>query len=309
MSLPEVEGLSSSDVIESTMIPPMISLIFYGGYIVLYGICIHVIVKQRRTNYIINDIIITILFNVVTGGLVSIMVNCFLQAKCDLAQSPIHECQVLDHSELEGTMFTTQVTIVIANIITDGILIWRCYLIWNQKWSIIAPLIFICVANNGALSVGFFFVPSAIVVVSHTQITMEGIFFISFVMGGILTNVSLTLLIAGRIIYISHGIKNFSTSSAQKMYQTIISATLESGLLYPFILVLYGSVTISHHLSKDAQTERQLFVAAGVLYSVLLPVMGIASTLIIVRIMLGIAVEDKKSIRDTALVEIGEQSV
>ncbi|KAF9260293.1 hypothetical protein L218DRAFT_1053083 [Marasmius fiardii PR-910] len=127
--------------------------------------------------------------------------------------------------------------------------------------------------------------------------TRVAILLLCFIAGGIVTNVSLTLLIAGRIIYISKGVEGFCTSSAKKKYRTVISATLESGLIYPLILVLYGSLMIPQ------TPPRGLAVAVNILYSMVPSIMGIASTLVIVRAAVGISIQDEQSFRSTILGE------
>ncbi|KAF9249720.1 hypothetical protein L218DRAFT_1010676 [Marasmius fiardii PR-910] len=53
------------------------------------------------------------------------------------------------------------------------------------------------------------------------------------------------------------------------MYQTVISAMLESGLLYPITLVLNGFAIISNSLSGDENTH----IMARAFYAMLPPVM------------------------------------
>ncbi|KAG7097995.1 hypothetical protein E1B28_005303 [Marasmius oreades] len=140
-------------------------------------------------------------------------------------------------------------------------------------------------------------------------INLEDNIFMLFMVGSIVTNVLLMLLIVGRIIYISQGVQDLTTSSTQKMYQTVISAILESGLLSPVILVLYGSFTIRLWFPMTDEVALPFLIISETLYSILLPTMGIASTLIIVRTAVGIAIEDENSFRATVLGEISEQNV
>ncbi|KAF9256167.1 hypothetical protein L218DRAFT_842321, partial [Marasmius fiardii PR-910] len=60
-----------------------------GVYLVLYGICIHIIVKRRQEGHLINGTIITMLFIVATFGLVLNIVAYMLGAKVNIAiQAP-----------------------------------------------------------------------------------------------------------------------------------------------------------------------------------------------------------------------------
>ncbi|KAF9260303.1 hypothetical protein L218DRAFT_589519 [Marasmius fiardii PR-910] len=98
---------------------------------------------------------------------------------------------------------------------------------------IILPFSLICMINTvtGILAVC---VPPSTESVGFVGIILDSLRFpesriaillLCFIIGSIVTNVSLTLLIAGRIIYITRGVDGFCTSSARKMYRTAISAT------------------------------------------------------------------------------------
>ncbi|KAF9260305.1 hypothetical protein L218DRAFT_946969 [Marasmius fiardii PR-910] len=156
-------------------------------------------------------------------------------------------------------------------------------------------MIVVCLSE----SLGYFSFVAIILDRPGSPPTRVAILLLCFIAGGIVTNVSLTLLIAGRIIYISKGVEGFCASSAKKKYRTVISAIigrLESGLIYPLILVLYGSLMIP-------QTPQGLAVAVNILYSMVPSIMGIASTLVIVRAAVGISIQDEQSFRSTILGE------
>ncbi|KAJ8089905.1 hypothetical protein PM082_018483 [Marasmius tenuissimus] len=127
------------------------------------------------------------------------------------------------------------------------------------------------------------------------------------------SNLLLTLLIAGRIIYIAYCVGKClpPQSVVPTMHKTVLSATLESGLMYPVALVIYIVCmrwTQRHDLSK---ADRDANVGGFWVYNLiaftvwdsLITVMGIASTLIIVRVSLGVAIHDEKSFKETIVTE------
>ncbi|KAJ8074222.1 hypothetical protein PM082_012525 [Marasmius tenuissimus] len=123
------------------------------------------------------------------------------------------------------------------------------------------------------------------------------------------SHVLLTSLIAGRIFYISRQVTKYGALRVSRMYKTIIAACLESGLIYPVDLLIYtaSSLALSAELrganGEVIPTASTIFPEVS--YSLMIPVMGIASTLIIVRTALGIAINNQESFKTNVLGEMG----
>ncbi|KAK1215838.1 hypothetical protein PQX77_021539 [Marasmius sp. AFHP31] len=141
------------------------------------------------------------------------------------------------------------------------------------------------------------------------------IILLSFASGTFCTNLLLTIMIAGRVFFIGHQVAKLIKQPMGAMYKTIIHASVESGLLYPFVMAGYVICLILLAQAQSAESlvannhriigpEVKIQVVCNIIYSCLNPVMGIASTLIIVRSALGIAIKDKNSFKMTVL---GEQ--
>ncbi|KAJ8089922.1 hypothetical protein PM082_018500 [Marasmius tenuissimus] len=86
------------------------------------------------------------------------------------------------------------------------------------------------------------------------------------------------------------------------LYKTVLSATLESGLIYPVALIIYAACVMGNIQAGDYDSLTRDLVSATV-WDSLITIMGIASTLIIVRVSLGIAIYDKKSFKETVVRE------
>ncbi|KAF9256119.1 hypothetical protein L218DRAFT_1007768 [Marasmius fiardii PR-910] len=203
---------SLNSIFDTALVPLVITLAFYGGYIVLYGICINIIVKRKQDNFIINGILTTALFIAATVGLVMAILAYVFEARASFALAMAFNPLLRSSSD-------------------------------NIKY-----------------------------IIDET----------------------------GRIIYISWGVEGFSTLFARRMYRTIISATFESGLLYPFILALYSSNMINEYLKK---AEFEAISVAHIFYAMLPIVMGVASTLIVVRTALGISVQGERTYRSNIMDE------
>ncbi|KAK1231871.1 hypothetical protein PQX77_005008, partial [Marasmius sp. AFHP31] len=75
---------------------------------------------------------------------------------------------------------------------------------------------------------------------------------------------------------------------------------LESGMIYPIALSTYAAGALSSDSGNFDQSTSDALLAQSVFYS-LVTIMGIASTLIIVRITLGVAIHDEKSYKETIM--------
>ncbi|KAJ8091975.1 hypothetical protein PM082_024210 [Marasmius tenuissimus] len=122
-----------------------------------------------------------------------------------------------------------------------------------------------------------------------------------FTLIALVGNLLLTIIIAGRIFFVAYRVGKYLPvcTSVPKVYRTTISATLESGLLYPVALIIYTACTLSGaHISSTVQ------LVAEAVFGSLVTIMGIASTLIIVRVSLGVAIHDEKSYKETIMRDI-----
>ncbi|KAJ8074582.1 hypothetical protein PM082_015485 [Marasmius tenuissimus] len=110
-------------------------------------------------------------------------------------------------------------------------------------------------------------------------------------------------LIAGRVFYISHQVAKDLKQPIQRIYKTAIYASLESGILYPLTLLIFTLLLITEYFNRDTIAAGSIALGSRGIYSGFVPIMGIASTLVIVRSALGIAINDEKSYRATVLEE------
>ncbi|ESK80696.1 hypothetical protein Moror_9516 [Moniliophthora roreri MCA 2997] len=78
---------------------------------------------------------------------------------------------------------------------------------------------------------------------------------------------------------------------AGKMYRTVIAATLESGLFYS----VYLGVLVIFEIATRQSKLGGLDYMRAVFLRLWAPVAGIASTIVIVRVALGISLDDTKS--------------
>ncbi|KAJ8091973.1 hypothetical protein PM082_024208 [Marasmius tenuissimus] len=197
---------------------------------------------------------------------------------------------------------------ILANILTEVILIWRCYLVWGRgrlgvAVSVVPALIALdadvyCIWVLVTKIQLFYHQGTNNPSIVNTHDRLIGIFALLALTG----NLMFTVLIAGKILFVAYRVGKSlpACTSIPRMYETIISATLESGMIYPIALSTYAAGALSSDSNNFDQFTSDALLAQSVFYS-LVTIMGIASTLIIVRITLGVAIHDEKSFKETIM--------
>ncbi|KAJ7054144.1 hypothetical protein C8F01DRAFT_1164088 [Mycena amicta] len=148
----------------------------------------------------------------------------------------------------------------------------RCYVIWGCNWKAVAlPLVsYVCTIIGGFLDL--LPLPPASARAALT-VGYGGVFF---------TNVFASTLAAGRIWYQSRRLAKLMGSSPRQRYMDLTAIILESGLIYPILLI----ITIVIFLTPTPTVAVLVCIAAAY------HVVGIAPTFIIVRVGLGVSTQD-----------------
>ncbi|KAJ7480285.1 hypothetical protein B0H11DRAFT_2233407 [Mycena galericulata] len=177
-------------------------------------------------------------------------------------------------NELENLHSASNFVLVVNNLVTDGLFVYRCFVVWGRNVRVVFAPILMLLATT---VLGY--------LVSHEDwVKLGGLDTrVPFIMSA-LTNIILIGLTAGRIWWIRRDACALSESAAVRAYNTVIAIILESGAIYCFsVLIFLICVSVS---SVNNQLITIVFLAA------VPQIMNIASTLIIVRVGLGRAFED-----------------
>ncbi|KAK7028056.1 hypothetical protein VNI00_015007 [Paramarasmius palmivorus] len=262
--------------------------LIYGVYAVLFGICIRILFRRKGKAYKYHLFAIVILFLLASADVALYMV----QDLNDLSESfRPHEI------EWEPIIPATMIQItLLCSAVADAILLWRFYTVWGRRWMIaIVPLIL------------DFSVVSFVVTSGSTQLVP---LHVAAIAAGIvsLNNIILSTLIAFQICSIGHQIEHYLGSRSRNMYRTALSATLESGVVYSTFLIGIVAIYIDlirrdpslskgdedPSLSKGDEDYPHIY-ALEFLLRAWPCVSGITSTIIIVRVALGISFNDVES--------------
>jgi len=179
-----------------------------------------------------------------------------------------------------------------ANSIGDGILLYRCYHLWAAKKSIIATPIILCVFNFLLFSSGLIIegVKDRDFDPPFTLTSVQDFFGISVILALVFsvvtlaTNILLTALIAFRILRLMRLTQKYGDADLQirnKQIHHLIVIILESGSVYPITVLLCVSLVF--------------FISPVKLVPIAAQALGIAPTLIMVRVELGLSIESDDS--------------
>jgi hypothetical protein len=227
---------------------------FYGIYLTLFCICIYILLR-RPQNWGNTVLLVTAiaLFTLSTVQLVLTLV---------LGASDIDGVSI----PYDNIEYTLNILYGVNNIIADGLVIYRCYCIWNHNlYVIILPIMLLIATSVFGLDIALNPYP--------------------FYILSLATNILVTALTAGRIWWFYREARARSMMDSQKRYVSAISILVESGMLYS-VAVLTFLIVVAVPAARMAGFATQATMAQ---------VMGIAPTLIIVRVGMGVTAESVQS--------------
>uniref|UniRef100_A0A0W0FDE9 G protein-coupled receptor n=1 Tax=Moniliophthora roreri TaxID=221103 RepID=A0A0W0FDE9_MONRR len=181
----------------------------------------------------------------------------------------------------------THFVYVLANVVTDVSLIYRCYIIWGSKRRfIVAP----CLVSIGSNSLGIVAVAYQFKTDLNSFLTGND-FFVGFMGSVTFTTLLLTFMMAGRVWWITRRRRNGFDSGLMKKIKATV-AIMQSALVYGLFLVVYQIQNARLPMSVDLG-----------IYPLLIQFAGISPTLIIVRAGLGLSVENSENSKQEAIFE------
>ncbi|KAJ7155619.1 hypothetical protein C8R46DRAFT_1356096 [Mycena filopes] len=222
---------------------------FYGIYFVLFCICMYILLR-RPWNLGTGVLLCTAiaLFGLSTA---QVVINLVLGA-VDLREITI---------DFRPLQTTTIVLYGINNFIADGLVIYRCYCIWNNSARVVVvPVILLIITTV------FGVIPA---------LPSNPLFIFSLA-----TNILVTALTVGRIWWIARKGRAYLQADAQRRYSSSAAILIESGALYSATVLAYLIMT----------TIPSARILLQLVFQMLTQIMGIAPTLIIVRVGMGISV-------------------
>ncbi|THU76228.1 hypothetical protein K435DRAFT_902517 [Dendrothele bispora CBS 962.96] len=163
---------------------------------------------------------------------------------------------------------------ILYSCVADLILIFRCYVVWDYKRTVLITVTVISIGNNVTAFVAWGFTIRDDYVIHNDESVIAAWFPWIFLIMNILVNLTLSLMIAGKIWQQRVATKILG-AKLQRIYRSALLITLESGILYSVTILACGLLA--------------LFVLTPLYcYCILLQMAAIAPTMITVRAGLGV---------------------
>ncbi|KAF9500222.1 hypothetical protein BDN71DRAFT_1440820 [Pleurotus eryngii] len=258
---------------KASLVALWVGTLLYGVYLVLFGICLYIFRGRKQSQNIVLVVTAFIMFALSTAHIIMTFLSTFyavLDPEKGLAP---------DHFALAaGYIYITN------NIVADGIIVYRCYIVWGSKKRIV---ILPCILLLATAVLGYTF-----------RITIQ------LVALSLVTSIVTTSLTAGRIMWISYQTKKHLGKQFAERYNMAFQVVVESGLMYSISLIIFlvvynngpgsdgGPSKIYPGQTQPITTFPYFFPASYIIYVALAQIMGIVSTLIIVRVGLGVSAGD-----------------
>ncbi|KAK6995718.1 ras-GEF domain-containing protein [Favolaschia claudopus] len=258
---------------------PLVASTSTRVYAVLFYQSVNVLVSRRRPHYRYHLACMSALFLLSTIHISLAYTWAFITDTADTAiyelfslKNPLPTLYMPDDPvSVHRIGILLKLRFSLTNAIADGIIIYRCYVIWGRRWQ---PVSFLIVAY-------IFTCIGAILGLLPLSGTSERAAMAVCIGSVFVTNVLGAGLAAGRIWWISRRAVTYLGRRSRKKYLDLTAILLESGLMYPVSLAIIVIV----YLIPATPTVSVLVCLASCYH-----IAGIAPTLIIVRVGLGTCV-------------------
>ncbi|KAF8188116.1 hypothetical protein BJ912DRAFT_904192 [Pholiota molesta] len=254
-----------------------IVLAFYGVYFTLSAICIRYLLMNRGRNrvvliYTVVSFIVSTIFMAASSKFVEVVL-------IESAVDPVGSAKLMPRLDL-----LQQVVYSMKIWLADSLLIYRLWIVWSGMFAIviIPSILFIGTLATGIAGVALFWQTS-----EEVQVIIVNLG-VAFHSCSVTINIIATALIAGRLLYQRRLIKSLGGDHSQE-YLSASAIFAESGALY--------SITGLVYIPLYGLDSPLIYVFAPLLEAA----SGIAPTLILIRIALGVAVSRRTHTQISAL--------
>ncbi|KAJ6540139.1 hypothetical protein DFH09DRAFT_1323159 [Mycena vulgaris] len=233
----------ASSVLLVNVLEIEVAALLYGLYCIFFARCAFILLQRlRRLER--------------QGILLGAMVTLFLLSSAQLFVLTLNSAMVTGVSSMNGAEIRTASLLiyVTSSICSDALLIYRCYVIWDDIPYVIVPPLILLV---NATAFGY-----AWNITVFQSISLS-------------TVISVTLLTVSKVVWATFQRRAYLSGEQKRKYISATSAILESGALY--------GIAVSIHFAFFVRGS----VAAPVLFAAVGQIVGIAPTLIIVRAGVG----------------------
>jgi len=186
----------------------------YGMYIILYAVCLHVLLTQKRVSTTPLLVFASLMFAIATTDMAMTMTLIFKYIAKGV-------------NPPWAFLYSKILFYVTNNILADMLLIYRCYMVWDRRKLVVVPLLAALIASSVC---GYVFTASP-------SARLRG-FGDSYLWMTFSINALVTCCIAGRIWWIANAARNMLGSDTRHKYHAAMAMIVESGLIYCVYILL-----------------------------------------------------------------------
>ncbi|KAG5728769.1 hypothetical protein E4T56_gene6281 [Termitomyces sp. T112] len=253
-----ITGVSLQQLILETVPPILCSLLveslLFGIHIVLFGICAYLLAIRQNPAHLFVLLSITAMFAISVADM-TVVYRWVFHDYVAVLKGQMGPAAAVDQIRPIGYLYVTN------NLFADGLLIYRCYKVWNNQRMIpiVAGVLLAADSVWGYIAIRFLDI-SSFALATFTPLFLWSVF--AF-------NVVMTLATAGRIWWVTRTSHLLLDKQQMKKYRTAITVILESGAIYPITVLIFNV--------SPSNLKIYFFLAAT-------RVVGIMPTLMIVQI-------------------------
>jgi len=253
---------------------------FFGIFTPFFFVTLWVLFNRSSTGHTSRPLVLTVCFMYILA-VTHLSIDVYRAVEAFVAYADIpHESLVFYGKLNNPTEITKTAVYALQTIVADGFLVWRCYIVWGEHWSIIVlPVIMVLGTTSSAVVVCWEFSrtkPGSVVFESVLAPWITSAW--SMTLG---TTLFCTGLIAFKIWQSQQLLKQVRMRSTLTPIMVII---IESGAVYSAAMI---SIIAAYASGNNSQ-----YIIVDFLPSLI----GIVFTLIIVRVALGISSSDNSSV-------------
>ncbi|KAI0746297.1 hypothetical protein C8Q80DRAFT_1174410 [Daedaleopsis nitida] len=272
----------------SVLVSIWMETLFYGIYVVLFVTSMFVITRSRKAT--VNTLFIRAS---------TVAMFCIATAHIAVNLRRLVEGFILPDTKAETLAYlydihqplnvVKQYLWVFNNILADSIIVWRLYAVWNI-YVCILPIVLLVSVTAFGLATATSLLPAIgagnTIFVSHFSRFATTQFALSLT-----NNVLVTLLIAGRIWYVTRDIRRYHHNTSSD-YRRAVIMVVESGALYAFTQV----IQLAFYVAK--------FPGLYFVSDTFIQIMAIVPTSVVLLVALGRTLIEEAQAEETSLREM-----
>ncbi|KAJ3544747.1 hypothetical protein NM688_g5704 [Phlebia brevispora] len=240
---------------KASFISLCIETFFYGLYMVLFVICMYILVYRKDKNAPLNWPMILATMALFSMSTVHVVVD-FVRGLRAFFSAP---SALAYYAEIwDGLSIFKQALYATNNIVADGLVVYRCYVVWGRSLYVIVVPVLMLIATTvcGYLAVYNFSQvhPGDNVFASNIAEWGTALFSLSLA-----TNIIVTTLIATRIWWLARQASTTLGHRHARKYHNAVAIIIESGSIYSAcamtLLILYVHRTNAQYLVYDSLAQ------------------------------------------------------